>query len=221
MLRLLILLLVLLNAAYYAWSQDMLRAYGFGPLRQAEPQRLTQQIRPQALVIQSVGPARPVDGPLNAQAPEAVATCLQAGLFDEAQATALRQGVQAVLPAGAWSLNEVLVPPRWIVYTGKYPDAQALGRKRAELAALGVRVDMVSSPALAPGLSLGSFESQERAANELEVLVRRGVRSAQVVRESAESRASMLRITPVGDAVRARLDELAPLLAGKTLRPCP
>jgi len=31
----------------------------------------------------------------------------------------------------------------------------------------------------------------------------------------------MLRITPVDQAVRARLDELSPMLAGKTLLPCP
>jgi len=60
-LRLLVLLLVLLNAAYYAWSHDMLRAYGLGPLRQAEPQRLQQQIRPEALVIAPAGPQRPAD----------------------------------------------------------------------------------------------------------------------------------------------------------------
>ena len=63
MLRLLVLLLVLLNAAYYAWSHDMLRAYGLGPSRQAEPQRLRQQIRPEALVIESGEPARPADVP--------------------------------------------------------------------------------------------------------------------------------------------------------------
>lgn len=221
MLRLLVLLLVLLNAAYYAWSHDLLRAYGFGPVRQAEPQRLTQQIRPETLVIVSAGASRPAEAQPRAPAPEAAASCLQAGLFDETQATALRQGAQAVLPAGTWSLNEVLVPPRWIIYMGKYADAQALARKRAELAALNLRVDVVSGPALAPGLSMGTFESQERAAIELAALVGRGVRTAQVVQETAESRASMLRITPVDDAVRARLDELQPVLAGKTLRPCP
>lgn len=49
MLRLLVLLLVLLNAGYYAWSQGMLRSYGWAPVEQSEPQRLTQQIRPEAI----------------------------------------------------------------------------------------------------------------------------------------------------------------------------
>ena len=61
MLRLLVLLLVLLNAGYYAWSHDLLRAYGFGPLRQEEPLRLNQQIRPEMLVIVSAAP-QPSEG---------------------------------------------------------------------------------------------------------------------------------------------------------------
>ena len=221
MLRLLVLLLALLNAGYYAWSHDLLRAYGFGPLRQAEPERLTQQIRPDWLVIVSSEPQRPAEGQSAVQAPQPLATCLQAGLFNDAQAEALRQSAQSVLPAGTWSLNEVVVPPRWIVYMGKYPDAQALAKKRAELVALNVRVEPLLNPALAPGLSLGGFESQERANAELEALVKRGVRTAQVVPETDASRASMLRITPVNEALRESLDALRPALAGKTLRPCP
>lgn len=219
MLRLLVLLLVLLNALYYAWSHGMLSAYGFGPLHQNEPQRLAQQIRPDALLVVSAEPSRPADAQPRALAPEA--SCLQAGLFDENQTAALRQGAQTALPAGSWSLNEVLVPPRWIIYMGKYPDTQALAKQRADLVALDLRVDLVSNAALAPGLSLGSFDSQESASAELAALARRGVRNAQVVEESPAARANMLRITPVDEGVRSRLEQLAPLLAGKSLRPCP
>ncbi len=210
MLRLLVLLLVLLNAGYYAWSHDLLRAYGLGPLHQEEPSRLNQQIRPESLVIVSAGAQPPADGQPAAQA--VLASCLQAGLFDETQAETLRQRLPSILPAGVWSLNDVVVPPRWIVYMGKYPDAQAVVGKRAELEALNIRIEPLLNPALAPGLSLGAFESQESADAELARLVERGIRSAQVVQETAESRASMLRITPVDDTVRARLDELRPVL---------
>ncbi len=220
MLRLLVLLLVLLNAGYYAWSHDLLRAYGFGPLRQEEPLRLNQQIRPEMLVIVSAAPQPSEGSQPPMQAPPVLASCLQAGLFDPTQAETLRQRMPSILPAGVWSLNEVVVPPRWIVYMGKYPDAEALEKKRAELVVLKLPVEPLKNPALAPGLSLGAFESQELAEAELSTLVKRGVRSAQVVRETAESRASMLRITPIDDAVRGRLDELRPVLAGKSLRPC-
>ena len=78
----------------------------------------------------------------------------------------------------------------------------------------------IENPALANGLSLGGFDSQEKAVSELAALVKRGVRTAQVVQERAGTHASMLRISQVDDAVRARIEELRPALAGKTLRPC-
>lgn len=58
MLRFLALLLILLNAVYFAWSHHMLQAYGFAPMQQGEPDRLNQQIRPELLIIESAEPAR-------------------------------------------------------------------------------------------------------------------------------------------------------------------
>ncbi len=51
MLRLLVLLLLLGNAGYFAWSRGTLAPYGFAPAVQSEPQRLAQQLRPEALRI--------------------------------------------------------------------------------------------------------------------------------------------------------------------------
>ena len=48
MLRLLVLLLLLANGAYFAWAQGHLLPWGYGPAQQAEPQRLAQQLRPEA-----------------------------------------------------------------------------------------------------------------------------------------------------------------------------
>ena len=38
-------------AGYFAWSHGSLRAWGFGPAQQSEPQRMEQQIRPQSIRI--------------------------------------------------------------------------------------------------------------------------------------------------------------------------
>ncbi len=57
MLRTLVLLLLLLNGAYFAWSQGWLRFYGLSPAQQSEPQRLQQQIRPEALQLISPQPS--------------------------------------------------------------------------------------------------------------------------------------------------------------------
>ena len=55
MLRLTVLLLLLANGGYFAWSQGLLLPWGYGPLQQSEPQRLRQQIRPEALRIGATG----------------------------------------------------------------------------------------------------------------------------------------------------------------------
>ena len=213
-----ILLLALLNALYFAWSQRMLAAYGYAPAQQAEPERVSRQIRPEALTILSTEQARQVDAA--AQSALGLAQCLQAGPFDAAQSAALRQAVQTVLPAGSWTLDEVVEPERWIIYLGQYADAQALAKKRAEMVALDLRVEPVAVPELAYGLSLGGYSSEAQANLELAALIKRGVRTAQVVRERAQTRTSELRIAPLDDAARARLEELKPALAGRSLRPC-
>lgn len=49
MLRFLVLALALSNGVYFAWSQGLLLGLGFAPAQQTEPQRLGQQIKPEAL----------------------------------------------------------------------------------------------------------------------------------------------------------------------------
>lgn len=73
MLRLLVLLLVLANAGYFAWSQGLLTEYGYAPVEQTEPQRLNQQIRPEALRLLSPEAAQEANRP-EAVAPAAAAS---------------------------------------------------------------------------------------------------------------------------------------------------
>lgn len=53
MLRIFVLLLLLLNALYFTWSQGMLSGLGFAPAQQTEPQRIKQQVNPDALRLLS------------------------------------------------------------------------------------------------------------------------------------------------------------------------
>ncbi len=218
MLRFLVLALVLSNGLYFAWSQGLLQAYGFAPASQSEPQRLARQLRPEALRLLSVQELQQSEAASAVGARPGV--CLQAGLFDEAQTALLRDALEAALPAGSWSLDEVLEPARWIVYMGPYPSAEALAKKRAELAALNLRFESLGNPALQGGLSLGGFETQAAANAQLNALSRRGVRTARVLQERAELRGLMLRLPAADSAQRTRLEALTPALAGKPLSPC-
>lgn len=217
MLRITVLLLVLANAAYFAWSQRLLAPWGFAPAQQAEPQRLRQQIKPQSLRI------APADEALRQEVAETAAPrppeCLQAGLFEEAQASALRQAL-APWPAGSWTLEPVVTPARWIVYMGKYLTAENASRKKGELRQMGVSFENLLDPALEPGLSLGGFTTEAAATQQLEALTQRGVRTAKVVQERAELRGQQLKLAAVDDSLRPRLEELKSSLNGKPLRPC-
>lgn len=222
MLRLLVIALLLANLGYYAWSQGLLREWGVGPQEQAEPERMQQQIRPETLQIlrnrQGKGPAAPMPAPVSAQASADTTECLQAGVFDDRQAEALRTAA-APLPEGSWSLESTPVPGRWMIYMGRFADQDALEKKKAELRARKVAFDR-PSPALEPGLSLGRFASEDAAQRELINLGNQGVRTARVVVERAESTGFTLRLPAVNDTLRGQLDVLRTAMAGKTLRNC-
>ncbi len=218
MLRFLVLLLLLANGVYFAWSQGLLSDYGFAPVQQSEPQRITQQIKPERMRILKADELKRLE--VAAQSPARPTECLQAGVFDASQTAELSAALQNALPAGAWSLDAVIEPARWIIYMGKYPSADALAKKRSELASLNLNYEPLTNPSLEFGLSLGGYAAQSAADAALAALSRRGVRTARVVQERAELRGSSLRIAAVDEPIRARLDELRPLLAGKPLRTC-
>ncbi|WP_270174493.1 SPOR domain-containing protein [Diaphorobacter sp. ED-3] len=228
MLRLAVVLLLLANAGYYAWSQGLLRGWGLAPVDESEPQRMEQQIAPQNLRLlpqggkgaaSSAAPTGPASSPATAAAPAEPPACLQAGVFDARQADALRQAA-AVLPEGSWTLEPTPITGRWMVYMGRFPDEEAVAKKRAELRALKIPYDRPGA-ALEPGLSLGRFSTEEAAQRGMALLANQGVRTARVVQERADAPGFMLRLPAVNDTLRTRLDTtLQPALAGKTLRPC-
>lgn len=98
MARQLVWLLLLLNVLYWTWAQGWLLPYGFGPLSQREPQRLAQQILPEAITL--VSRAEAMRHPVVTPPEETV--CLQTGLLDEAQAAVLRPYLQTAWPADSW-----------------------------------------------------------------------------------------------------------------------
>ena len=226
MLRLLVLMLLLANGVYFVWAQGLLREVGFAPADQSEPLRLAQQLRPEGLRILKPEEVRrletsaPPAAPPAPGVPASVAECLQAGLFDVAQTEALRAKLLATLPGGSWLLEPGVEPARWIVYMGKYPSAQALAKKRSELASLNLKFEPLNNPALEYGVSLAAFQTQDAATRALAGFTRRGVRTARVVQERPEVRGSLLKLAAADDSIKARLEEFKTALAGKPLRPC-
>jgi hypothetical protein len=301
-LRILVLLLVLANGAFFLWSQGRLAAWGLVPQDQREPARLQQQIAPDAIrLIQAptdqgapvapdsglapaespdpspdsvapeppptpsatatarqapalteappaATPARPAPAPAltaptrppvaapvfdmpspgptratpaSAAAGEQTRACWQANGFTQAQAETLRASLSLLgLPAGTWQLREFRSPGRWLVYLGRYDNTAQMQRKMAELRALKIEARTVSSPGLAPGLSLGAYPTEAAAQQALQSAARKGVRTARVAQELAESVGYGLRLPSALPGERSAVAALGPALAGKTLQAC-
>ena len=237
MLRLAVIALLLANAGYYAYTQGWLRSAGLVTPEQAEPQRLQQQIRPETLkVLRAQGatnnptpPPAPAAAPAadtaastpapTAAAPADAGECLQAGIFDEKQATALRTAA-ASLPPGSWTLEPTPITGRWMIYMGRFDDQDTLDKKRAELRARKVDFDRAGGT-LELGLSLGRFSTEEAAQRGLTALNAQGVRTARVVLERQAATGFILKLPAVTDAQRQQwLATLRPAMAGKTLGSC-
>ena len=237
MLRLAVIALLLANAGYYAYTQGWLRSAGLVTPEQAEPQRLQQQIRPETLkVLRAQGatnnptpPPAPAAAPAadtaastlapTATAPADAGECLQAGVFDDKQAAALRTAA-AALPAGSWSLEPTPITGRWMIYMGRFDDQDTLDKKRAELRARKVDFDRAGGT-LEPGLSLGRFSTEEAAQRGLTALNAQGVRTARVIQERQAATGFILKLPAVTDAQRQQwLATLRPAMAGKTLGSC-
>jgi len=238
MLRVVIWLLVLANAGYFAWTQGYLSSLGLQPTVQSEPERLQSQIRPEGLRL--LNAPRPAEAPVNPRSPVATDTataataetpatpqpdaparsCWQAALYSPAQAEVLRSALQQLgLPEDAWRLNEVLSGGRWIVYMGRYNDEQMV-RKKTELRDIKIEFREVSVPALGRGLALGTFSSEASAQQALQDLGKKGVRTARVALERPEGINYALRLPAVTAAQRAQVTGLGAALAGKTLQAC-
>ena len=218
MLRLLVLLLLLANCLYFAWGQGFLATLGLAPAQQNEPQRMSQQIAPDAVRLLSPKEFKRIEEQVKVdQSPK---ECLQAGPFNEAESAKLRQTLGELLPVEAWSLEDAPVAARWIVYLGKYANAEALTKKRSEIAAMNLKTESLDNPALEPGLSLGGFETKADAEASLARLSARGLHTARVVQERTESLAYRLKLPAVGAALKPKLAELRSALADKPLHPC-
>ena len=154
-------------------------------------------------------------------AAEPARACWQAGAFTEVQAERLRAALPELgLAANGWQLVESRGRGRWIVYMGRYDNAEQLERKKAELRGLKVEFRVISAPGLAPGLALGTFSSEDAAKQALQKAVRDGVRTARVAQERAESVSFTLRLPAATAAQRNAVASLGPPLAGKTLQAC-
>ena len=295
MLRLLILLLLLANATYLAWSQHWLADLGAwaAPARQHEPARAAQQIKPELVTLLDSAPppapptpatpdkaaptpslaaatqepaapeptaaaAAPAPAAAPATAPSeepatppapatpsapppappeptapvvAVATanattrCMQAGPFDDDQSTVLSATLGRALPKDSWEMETSVQRGRWIVYSGKLADNDALEARKAELKQMKVAFREVNSKELQPGLVLGTFSAEASAQQGLKDVARAGVKGAKVLEVRPDVSSHRLRLpkateAPLSAAAQAIAKATGASTADNSLQPC-
>jgi hypothetical protein len=215
MLRLLVVVLVLANLAFYAWTQGLLdNVVGVRSHGDREPDRMSRQVRPE--VIRVLSPASAV------AASEAPAACLEAGPYTPAQIAAAEGVLQTVLPPGSWVNAKTETPAVWVVYMGKYPNREALQKKADELKRLKISHEEVrNNPELEDGLALGRYDNRAAAEKALADVAQKGVRTARVATLSQATVTHTLRVDRADTTLQSRLSGLrAEALLGKSFVPC-
>lgn len=135
MLRLVIWLLVLANAGYFAWTQGYLAPLGLAPVEQREPERLQAQLKPEALRLLN-GPRVEAPAPAPAVPPAATPAPAQT-----AADTAAPASVETAEPARSAAPEPASPAPApaatrcWVAGGFTPPQAEAL---RAALAVTGL-----------------------------------------------------------------------------------
>lgn len=228
MLRALVVLLLLANLAFFAWTQGWLTGLtGISPEGDRDPERLKRQVHPEVIRILPPGSV-PASAPAETTgsagtAAVVAAVCFESGPYSAADLPAAEGVLKAALPAGTtWAVQNGERPGVWLIYMGKYANREALDRKVAELKGIDVSAEPVrSSPELEPGLSLGRFDNRGQADARLAELGKRGVRTARVINITPPAPAHTLRFAQADGGLQRALAGLKGKLPGdKGFGPC-
>jgi hypothetical protein len=228
MLRLILLMLLLANAGFWAWSQGWLAPIGMAPLSQHEPERLQQQVAESNVRIAATGaraaasrtapkPNASANVPAAAQPASAASAaaaaassvvstassaCQQTALLDAATASATETALGKALPAKPWKrLDEPTSTSAFAVaMTGL--NAATVQVKQGELQRLSIATEPLrGNGGAVVGLILGRYNDRAQADAALAAYGRRGVRTARVVTGIQAPAGVRLRIDPVSDDV--------------------
>lgn len=222
MMRVVVVLLLLANVAFFGWTQGWLDdVLGPASRSQREPQRLAAQVQPSSVAVLSPQAAQSALAAAQA-AVKTSAACLEAGPFSAAGVAQAESELAAVTVADG-SINRVERQQSavWAVYMGKFDDRAVLQRKTDELKRLRlVYEELRNAPALQPGLVLGRFGSRGAADEALSQLTQRGLRTAKVVALNEPSTQLWLRANQADPDLAARLAALKVLALGAGFKPC-
>jgi len=217
MLRALVVILLLANVGFFAWTQGWLDSVvGARAAGDRDTQRLARQVRPEAVrVLPAQEPPRP----------KPVTRCLEAGPFDSVQVSAVEAALAASPAvsalAGRWSRLSTETPGVWIIAVGRAAPHEAQLKKLAELKRLDIAVEVVKpAGGVEETLSIGQFDNLASAKAALEQFAARGVHTGRVVEISPASEVFQVRVDNATPPEATALEALPAGTAGKGFVNC-
>lgn len=222
--------LLLANAALFAYGQGILGSFRG---EEHEPARLRQQLNAQRLTLISaakasaasaaVVPAAQVVATPLAPAEEKLVACLEVGNFAltearrfEAQLAPLELGERQArrnVQGQEVSSYMVMIPPA--------PTRDVAEKRAAELRAKGVAdFYIIPEGQQKNGISLGVFKAETAAQTELAKLAKQGVTAARVAPRYSPSKQMLFQFRDITAATRAKLERIAAKFPEQQVRGC-
>jgi hypothetical protein len=220
MLRFLFWILLLANAALFAYQRGYLES--LLPSGR-EPSRMSEQLNADKIRLLPPEAAAPAPAPLAAAPEPQPVACMEIGNFGAEDARRFEARL-AALPLGERNIarrdirhivsHMVLIPPQG--------DREGADRKAGELRRLGITDFYViqDNSDLRWGISLGVFKTDKAANAYLAVLNQRGVRSARVVARSAAPSLVALQLRGLTPAMRADVEKIRADFPQQEAREC-
>jgi hypothetical protein len=220
MLKFLFALLLLANAALFAYNQGYL---GNPTSDVREPARMAKQINADKIKLL---PASAADNPpvaqVSASAQPSTPSCTEIGNFDAADAKRFEARVASLSLGDRLSQHSVDEPSRFIVFIPPQGSKEGADRKGSELKKLGIKEYYVIQDAgeLKWGISLGIFRTEDAARAHLAALGQKGVRSAKVEPYAAAPSKVAYRLRNLDGAARAEFEKIKAEFSQQQVKGC-
>lgn len=213
--RLLFLVMVLANAAFfaYAWLGRDARAGGDAHL-------LEQQFNREKIRLLLPGQVSTLKGKPEVQ--KTVTVCLEWGAFVGAEASRAEQALAPLALGAKLTQRRQEEASGYWVYIPPLDSRQAAARKAGELKRLGVDDYFVipDDPKWRNAVSLGVFKTEDAAKARLAALRDKGVRSAVVGARETQTGKTYFRVNDASPALVAKLKDLGRDFPGAEVREC-
>lgn len=218
MLRPIVLLLLVLNLLFFAWSQGWVERVTGQPAHAGrEPERLNRQVAPESIKV------TPASASAAVSKAAAAPVCLESPLLqgDAGLSAAVSALEQAGVAADAYMDQRTDVPGVWAVATIRMPSADFQTRKEATLKRLSIAFEPLTGfPDEDPSLLISRHDSAEAAQKALDALGKRFIKGLRVLQIAEPGSTHRLRIEKADASLQARLAKLKNPALGSGFAAC-